>query len=93
MDLPMITLLKYEYEVSPGAFFNVYTPWITDPTQMKTIIIDQDHYFTKMVTIYPSETHDFFMYLEQEPTRSVYRTNYPLKRMENSDSYEIIFEG
>lgn len=93
MEMEPINILKYEYIVHPGAYFNVETPWITDPRQMKTVIIDQDHVFTKMLTIYPHDTHPFLMFLEQCPDRSIYRTNYPLVLNEHRDSYHIDFDA
>lgn len=85
----MITLLKYEYRIVPGEYFNVETPWVEDISEVKTIIIDQDHVFTKMVSIYP---RNFVIFLEQFPESSIYRTNYPLEMIENSDSHRIIFD-
>lgn len=84
-----ITLLKYEYHVSPGAYFNVETPWVKNIEEIKTIIIDQDNVFTKMLSIYPN---NFVMFLEQFPEYSIYRTNYPLQLIENSDSYQVLFQ-
>ena len=85
----IITTLTYEYRIHPGEYFNVDTPWVVDAMDIKTIIIDQDHVFTKMVSIYPN---DFVMFLEQTPTESIYRTNRPLEHIENSDSYRVVFE-
>ncbi|MGY3724601.1 hypothetical protein SAMN05421767_10569 [Granulicatella balaenopterae] len=85
----MITILKYEYHISPGQYFEVDTPWVKDISEVKTIIIDQDNVFTKMVNIYPG---GFVMFLEQFPTHSIYRTNYPLELKENSDVYHIVFD-
>lgn len=87
LDSP-ITLLKYEYHVSPGAYFNVETPWVTDIHDIKTVIIDQDNVFTKMLSIYPN---NFVMFLEQFPDYSIYRTNHPLELIEGSDSYRVCF--
>lgn len=87
--LDFITILKHEYHVAPGAYFNVDTPWVEDISEIKTIIIDQDHVFTKMVSIYPK---GFVMFLEQFPDYSIYRTNFPLELMENSDSYRVLLD-
>ena len=45
----LITILKYEYTVHPGEYFNVDTYWVKSMSEVKTVIIDQDHVFTKMV--------------------------------------------
>lgn len=84
-----ITLLKYEYRVHPGEYFNVDTYWVKSPAEVRTVIIDQDHVFTKMVSFYPK---NFVIFLEQFPDQSIYRTNYPLRKIQNSDSHEVVFD-
>ena len=68
----LITILKYEYTVHPGEYFNVDTYWVKSMSEVKTVIIDQDHVFTKMVSFYHK---NFVIYLEQFPDQSIYRTN------------------
>ena len=70
-----ITILKYEYHIAPGSYFHVETPWVKDVSEIKTVIIDQDNVFTKMLSVYPN---NFVMFLEQFPDYSIYRTNFPL---------------
>ena len=62
-----ITILKYEYHIAPGSYFHVETPWVKDVSEIKTVIIDQDNVFTKMLSIYPN---NFVMFLEQFPEYS-----------------------
>ena len=57
-----ITILKYEYHIAPGSYFHVETPWVKDVSEIKTVIIDQDNVFTKMLSVYPN---NFVMFLEQ----------------------------
>ena len=52
----------------------------------KTVIIDQDNVFTKMLSVYPN---NFVMFLEQFPEYSIYRTNVPLELIPTSDSYRV----
>ena len=85
----LITILKYEYTVHPGEYFNVDTYWVKSMSEVKTVIIDQDNVFTKMVSFYPK---NFVIYLEQFPDQSSYRTNFPLKKIDNSDSHEVLFD-
>ena len=53
------------------------------------MIIDQDNVFTKMLSIYPN---NFVMFLEQFPDYSIYRTNFPLELIPESDTYRVCFE-
>ena len=55
-----ITILKYEYHIAPGSYFHVETPWVKDISEIKTVIIDQDNVFTKMLSIY---LNNFVMFL------------------------------
>ena len=84
-----ITILKYEYHIAPGSYFHVETPWVKDVSEIKTVIIDQDNVFTKMLSIYPN---NFVMFLEQFPEYSIYRTNVPLELIPTSDSYRVCFD-
>ena len=85
----LITILKYEYTVHPGEYFNVDTYWVKSMSEVKTVIIYQDHVFTKMVR---KKKKNFVIYLEQFPDQSIYRTNFPLKKIDNSDSHEVLFD-
>lgn len=84
-----ITILKYEYHIAPGSYFHVETPWVKDVSEIKTVIIDQDNVFTKMLSIYPN---NFVMFLEQFPEYSIYRTNVPLELIPTGDSYRVCFD-
>ena len=72
-----ITILKYEYHIAPGSYFHVETPWVKDISEIKTVII------------YPN---NFVMFLEQFPDYSIYRTNFPLELIPESDTYRVCFE-
>ena len=84
-----ITILKYEYHIALGSYFHVETPWVKDISEIKTVIIDQDNVFTKMLSIYPN---NFVMFLEQFPDYSIYRTNFPLELIPESDTYRVCFD-
>lgn len=82
----ILTTLKYETEVAPGAYFRLATDWFDDHEEVTSIIIDQNNVFSKIISIYPN---GFVMYLEQFPEGSLYRTNYPLYMNENKDFYHV----
>lgn len=90
MNERSLDILEYQYEVSPGQYFQ-FDHSFTDDYRIRNVIIDQDNYFIKLLTIYPFDDHrDFVMYLEQTTEGAIYRTNYPLRLKENSDTYEAI---
>lgn len=85
----ILTICKYETKVSPGAYFHLKTDWFESDQEIQTIIIDQSNVFSKLISIYPN---DFVMYLEQDATGSIYRTNYPLFIRDGRDYYEVEWE-
>ncbi|MBS4461509.1 hypothetical protein JXA27_02845 [Aerococcaceae bacterium zg-B36] len=88
MSQSIISILKYETFISPGAYFNLQTDWFSTDDEIKTIIIDQDHVYSKLLSIYPK---GFVMYLEQDSHGSLYRTNMPIHLSENKDYYVVDF--
>lgn len=68
----ILTICKYETKISPGAYFHLKTDWFESDQEIQTIIINQSNIFSKLISIYPN---DFVMYLEQDPSGSIYRTN------------------
>ncbi|WPC07944.1 hypothetical protein [Globicatella sp. PHS-GS-PNBC-21-1553] len=86
MKQSIISILKYETFVSPGAFFHLKTDWFHTDQEIKTIIIDQDNLYSKLLSIYPK---DFVMYLEQDKNGSLYRTNMPLTLCEEEGYYTV----
>ena len=85
----ILTICKYETKISPGAYFHLKTDWFESDQEIQTIIIDQSNVFSKLISIYPN---DFVMYLEQDATGSIYRTNYPLFIRDGRDYYEVEWE-
>lgn len=86
MALRLLSLLKYETRITPGQYFHLKSDWFTIDEEIQTVIIDQSNIYSKILSIYPN---DFFMYLEQDPSGAIYRTNYPLYLPEGSDTYEV----
>ncbi|MCW6652169.1 hypothetical protein NHG25_06750 [Aerococcaceae bacterium NML191292] len=86
MSQEIISILSYETKVNAGAYFHLKTDWFESDQEIKTIIIDQDHVYSKLLSLYP---RGFAMYLEQDAEGSIYRTNYPLYQIEGSDSYYV----
>lgn len=82
----ILTICQYDTVISPGAYFHLKTDWFESDQEIQTVIIDQSHVFTKMLSIYPK---NFVMYLEQDANGSLYRTNYPLLRQEGHDYFEV----
>lgn len=82
----ILTICQYDTFISPGAYFHLKTDWFESDQEIQTVIIDQSHVFTKMLSIYPK---NFVMYLEQDANGSLYRTNYPLLRQEGHDYFEV----
>lgn len=82
----LISSLKYETRITPGAYFHLQTDWFNIDEEIETIIIDQSNVYSKLLSIYPE---GFFMYLEQSPEGTLYRTNYPLCLQENEDYYYV----
>lgn len=90
MKRSILTILTYETHIAPGAYFHLSTDWFETDEEIQSIIIDQDHVFSKIVSLYPE---GFVMYLEQTPEGSIYRTNYPLYMDDNTDVYRVDWEG
>ena len=88
MTQSIITSLVYETKVQIGAYFHLVTDWFESDQEIKTIIIDQDNVYSKILSIYPK---GFVMYLEQDQDGSIYRTNFPLVQAENRDYYTVKF--
>lgn len=86
MGRSLLSILKYETRVTPGAYFHLRTDWFTIDEEIQTIIIDQSNVYSKLLSIYPK---DFFMYLEQDPSGAIYRTNYPLYLPDGQDYYHV----
>lgn len=86
MNRRLISTLKYETRVTPGAYFHLITDWFAIDEEIETIIIDQTNVYSKLLSIYPK---GFFMYLEQDPKGALYRTNYPLYIPEGKDAYHV----
>ena len=86
MGRRLISSLKYETRVTPGAYFHLKTDWFNIDEEIETIIIDQSNVFSKILSIYPN---GFFMYLEQSPEGALYRTNFPLYLQEDEDHYSV----
>ncbi|AZP03343.1 hypothetical protein [Jeotgalibaca ciconiae] len=86
MAQSILSICNYETKIAPGAYFHLKTDWFESDQEIKTIIIDQDHVFSKLLSLYPK---DFVMYLEQDQHGSLYRTNYPLFRREDNDYFEV----
>ena len=86
MPQSILTICNYETKIAPGAYFHLKTDWFESDEEIQTVIIDQSHVFTKMLSIYPK---NFVMYLEQDANGSLYRTNYPLLRQEGHDYFEV----
>lgn len=86
MPHSILTILKHEVVINPGAYFHLKTDWFESDQEIQSIVIDQDNYFSKILSIYPE---GFVMYLEQTPEHSIYRTNYPLQLAESNDYYEV----
>lgn len=82
----IITILSFETKIHAGAYFHLKTDWFESDQEIKTIIIDQDHIYSKLLSLYPK---GFAMYLEQDQDGSIYRTNYPLYRNEDDDTYRV----
>ncbi len=89
MGHSILTNLEYEIFIAPGAYFHLETDWFTTDQEIQSIIIDQDNVFSKILSLYPK---NFVLYLEQTPEGSIYRTNYPLKLKEGTDSYCVDWE-
>lgn len=89
MTRRLISSLKYETHITPGAYFHLQTDWFNIDEEIETIIIDQSNVFSKLLSIYPK---GFFMYLEQSPKGAIYRTNYPLYLAEDDDYYIVDWE-
>ncbi|APZ48455.1 hypothetical protein BW721_01445 [Jeotgalibaca sp. PTS2502] len=90
MTQSILTICRYETTIAPGAYFHLKTDWFESDQEIKTIIIDQDHVFSKLLSLYPNE---FVMYLEQDPNGSIYRTNFPLFIQEGNDYYEVDWQA
>lgn len=86
MQSNVLSILTHEVFVAPGAYFHLYDEKFESDAEMKSIIIDQSNVFSKLVSIYPE---GFIMYLEQTPTGSIYRTNYPIELDEKHGYYVI----
>lgn len=89
MPQSILTICSYETKIAPGAYFHLRTDWFESDEEIQTIIIDQDHVFSKLLSLYPK---NFVMYLEQDPEGSIYRTNYPVFIREGNDYFEVNWE-
>ena len=76
----------YETKVSIGSYFHLVTDWFASDQEIKTVIIDQDHVYSKILSLYPN---GFVMYLEQDQDGSIYRTNFPLIQAKDADYYTV----
>lgn len=90
MQSNVLSILKYETFIAPGAYFHLYDEKFESDAEMKSIIIDQSNVFSKLVSIYPE---GFIMYLEQTPKGSIYRTNYPITLDEKHGHYLVNWDG
>lgn len=88
MKQSILSILKYETFISPGAYFHLKTDWFETDQEINTIIIDQDNMYSKLLSIYPN---GFVMYLEQDAHGSLYRTNMPLALSPDNDYYSVIW--
>ena len=86
MNQSIITTLIYETKVSIGSYFHLVTDWFASDEEIKTVIIDQDHVYSKILSLYPN---GFVMYLEQDQDGSIYRTNFPLIQAKDADYYTV----
>lgn len=86
MGRSLLSILTYETRVTPGAYFHLKTDWFTIDEEIQTVIIDQSNVYSKILSIYPE---GFFMYLEQDPSGAIYRTNYPLYLPDGQDYYHV----
>lgn len=86
MNQSIISILKYQTFISPGAYFHLKTDWFETDQEINTIIIDQDNLYSKLLSVYPK---GFVMYLEQDENGSLYRTNMPLKLSDDNDYYYV----
>lgn len=82
----VLSICSFETKITPGSYFHLKTDWFESDKEIKTIIIDQDNTYTKLLSIYPN---DFYMYLEQNQDCSIYRTNHPLYLEANLDYYQV----
>lgn len=89
MGRKLLSILKYETWVTPGAYFHLKTDWFSIDEEIETIIIDQSNVFSKLLSVYPK---GFYMYLEQNPSGALYRTNFPLYMPEGQDYYHVDWE-
>ena len=86
MTQSIITALSYETHVQIGSYFHLVTDWFQSDQEIQTIIIDQDHVYSKILSLYPN---GFVMYLEQNQDGSLYRTNHPLSQPEGCDYFVV----
>lgn len=86
MSRQLLSILQYETRVNLGAYFHLETDWFSIDEEIQTVIIDQSNVYSKILSIYPK---GFFMYLEQDASGAIYRTNYPLFLPEGSDTYRV----
>ena len=54
MNQSIITTLVYETKVSIGSYFHLVTDWFASDQEIKTVIIDQDHVYSKILSLYPN---------------------------------------
>lgn len=52
MNQSIITTLVYETKVSIGSYFHLVTDWFASDQEIKTVIIDQDHVYSKILSLY-----------------------------------------
>ena len=88
MAQSIITSLVYETKIQIGSYFHLITDWFESDQEIKTIIIDQDNVYSKILSLYPN---GFVMYLEQDQDGSIYRTNYPLIQAPGYDYFTVDF--
>lgn len=86
MTQSILTICCYETKIAPGSYFHLKTDWFESDQEIQTIIIDQDHVFSKLLSLYPK---NFVMYLEQDSHGSIYRTNYPIYIRPGNDYFEV----
>ena len=84
-----ITILKYEYHIAPGSYFHVETPWVKDVSEIKTVIIDQDNVFTKMLSVYPN---NFVMFLYNSLNIVFIGQMFRSELIPTGDSYRVCFD-
>ncbi len=85
MNQSIITTLVYETKVSIGSYFHLVTDWFASDQEIKTVIIDQDHVYSKILSLYPN---GFVMYWAR-PRRLYLPNQFPLIQAKDADYYTV----